>query len=470
MPKQKAELPYYELGRVPPQATDLEEAVLGAIMIDKGALEEAMEISITPNIFYKDAHQLIVKAIINLWRHGNPVDILTVREELQTTDDLEAVGGVFYISQLTNKVASTISIEYWIRIIMQKYLRREVIRLSAISTREAFENDVDVFDLIDKTQTGLDNLDPRLKSKSSRDSTNITEQLERSVFDAKKDEAPLYYETKWPKFNRLVGTSKNRIVVIAGANGEGKSRFVATWMFQLLDKYPNVSILWYCLEDDAIDMLLFYLANKVGLKTKDIKLRKFDSDKKQAIINHTGAFRDFDIQFREHWDKVVNISRHFKKFCRDREDRLNILVIDNILSLQDRQDFKGKINEMYDYIYAELLAIRQSTKGMIVVVHHFTDEQSKQERLKTGYMPVESDIKGTEGVRRIATSVGLINNPGRKKNLLAEYDPDAARVLKHLFILDPSKTRDDSNVSNEEIIYFIKSLDYNIFIEVDQLK
>ena len=470
MPKKKIDLSYYELGQIPPQAADLEEAVLGAIMVDKNALEEAMEIALTPDIFYKDAHQCIAKAIINLWRHGNPVDILTVKEELQIANNLEIVGGAWYISELTNKVASTINLEYWIRIIMQKYLRREIIRLSAISRKEAFEDDIDVFDLIDKTQTELDNLDPRLKSKSSRNSVNITEQLEKSVFNVKENEAPLYYETKWPKFDRLVGTSKNRIVVIAGANGEGKSRFVATWMFQLLNKYSKISILWYCLEDDAIDMLLFYLANKVKLKTKDIKLRKFNDERKQAIIEHIKTFRDFDIQFREHWDRIANIGRHFKKFCRERDDRLNILIIDNILSLQDRQDFKGRINEMYDYINAELLAIKQSTREMIVVVHHFTDEQGKQERLKTGYMPVESDIKGTEGFRRVATSVGLINNPGRKKNLLQEYSPDAARVLKHLFILDPSKTRDDSNVSNEEIIYFIKSLDYNIFVEVEQLK
>ena len=100
----------YEIGKLPPQAVDLEEAVLGALMLDKDALTSVIEI-LQPKSFYKEAHERIFAAIRHLFDRAEPIDILTVTQELRKSGELEIVGGAYYISQLTNRVASAANAE-----------------------------------------------------------------------------------------------------------------------------------------------------------------------------------------------------------------------------------------------------------------------------------------------------------------------------------------------------------------------
>src|SRR3954470_23559333 len=116
-------------GKVPPQAKDLEEAVLGAIMLEKGALDSVIEI-LRPECFYVESHQRIYKAMQGLAHKSQPIDILTVVEELKTREELEVVGGPYYVTKLTNVVVSSANIEAHSRIILQKFIQRELIRIS----------------------------------------------------------------------------------------------------------------------------------------------------------------------------------------------------------------------------------------------------------------------------------------------------------------------------------------------------
>src|SRR5947208_5264498 len=130
-------------GKVPPQARDLEEAVLGAIMLDKSAFDTVIEI-LKPECFYVDAHQRIFRAFQNLSQKSFPIDILTVVEELKFSEELEMVGGPYYVTKLTNAVVSTANIEAHSRIILQKFVQRELIRISGGIIAEAYEESKDV--------------------------------------------------------------------------------------------------------------------------------------------------------------------------------------------------------------------------------------------------------------------------------------------------------------------------------------
>ena len=141
-------------GRIPPQATDLEEVVLGALMLEKDAVNEVIDI-LTPEAFYLDKHQKIFDAIKSLFGKSEPIDILTVTNELKQRGDLEMVGGAYYISKLTNRVVSAANIEYHARIILQKHIQRQLILISSEMIHEAFEDTTDVFDLLDKAENNL---------------------------------------------------------------------------------------------------------------------------------------------------------------------------------------------------------------------------------------------------------------------------------------------------------------------------
>ena len=141
-------------GKIPPQAIPLEEAVLGAVMIEKEAFSVILDI-LKSDSFYLDAHQLIYAAMIRLFEKVQPIDLLTVTEELRKSGDLEKVGGAFYLVELTNKVSSSANIEFHGRIVAQKHILRELIKTSSQVIKEAYEETTDVFTLLDTAERNL---------------------------------------------------------------------------------------------------------------------------------------------------------------------------------------------------------------------------------------------------------------------------------------------------------------------------
>jgi replicative DNA helicase len=141
-------------GKVPPQAKDLEEAVLGAIMLEKTAFDTVVEI-LKPECFYVEAHQRIFSAMQNLANKSQPIDILTVAEELRSREELEMVGGPYYVTKLTNTVVSSAHIGAHARIVLQKFIQRELIRISGEIIGDAYEDSTDVFELLDDAESKL---------------------------------------------------------------------------------------------------------------------------------------------------------------------------------------------------------------------------------------------------------------------------------------------------------------------------
>ena len=141
-------------GKVPPQAKELEEAVLGAIMLEKSAFDTVIEI-LKPECFYGEANQRIFKAMKSLADKSLPIDLLTVVEELKLKEDLDFVGGPYYVSKLTNAVVSSANIEAHSRIVLQKFIQRELIRISGEIIGDAYEDSTDVFDLLDDAESKL---------------------------------------------------------------------------------------------------------------------------------------------------------------------------------------------------------------------------------------------------------------------------------------------------------------------------
>ncbi len=146
--------PVGDYGRIQPQARDLEEVVLGALMIEKDAYSLVSEI-LRPESFYDHIHQMIYAAITDLAVKQEPVDILTVTEQLRKRGELEQVGGPYYIAQLSGKVASSAHIEYHARIIAQKYLARELISFTSDIQTKSFDETMDVDDLMQEAEGKL---------------------------------------------------------------------------------------------------------------------------------------------------------------------------------------------------------------------------------------------------------------------------------------------------------------------------
>ncbi len=166
-------------GKVPPQAKELEEAVLGAIMLEKTAFDTVIEI-LKPECFYVDAHQRIYNSFKSLADKSMPIDLLTVVEELKTREELDMVGGPYYITKLTNSVVSSANIETHARIVLQKFIQRELIRISGEIIGDAYEDSTDVFDLMDDAEEKIFQITNNfLKTDYSEMSSALAEAINR---------------------------------------------------------------------------------------------------------------------------------------------------------------------------------------------------------------------------------------------------------------------------------------------------
>jgi replicative DNA helicase len=156
-----------EMGKRPPQAVDIEEAVLGALMLEPTAVTDVLDI-ISPDCFYKETNKKIFTAISALAIRHAPVDIFTVSEELKVVGELESIGGVSYLSQLSMKIGAAAHIDYHAKILLQKYIQRELISISYGVQKDAFDDTISVDELLDGTQQKIFTLADRNMRKEAQ--------------------------------------------------------------------------------------------------------------------------------------------------------------------------------------------------------------------------------------------------------------------------------------------------------------
>jgi replicative DNA helicase len=264
----------FEHGKVQPQAVDLEEAVLGAIMLEKDALTSVIDI-LKPDVFYKDQHRTIYNAIINLFGKSEPVDILTVTSELKKSGELELAGGAYYITQLTNRVASSANVEYHAHIIIQKYIQRELIRISSEIIKDSFEDTMDVFDMLDKAEQELFTVsDSNLRRNTLNMNTLVREAL-HYIEAAKNQQTELRgVPSGFTEIDRLTsGWQKSDLIILASRPGMGKTAFALSMARNMaVDFHKPVAI--FSLEMSSVQLVTRLISAESLLPAE--KLRRGD--------------------------------------------------------------------------------------------------------------------------------------------------------------------------------------------------
>lgn len=218
-----------EIGKLPPQAVELEEAVLGAMLLEREALSTVIDI-LSPEAFYKEQNGRVFAAMISLFNRSEPVDILTVTQELKRTSELEMVGGAYYVSALTNRIASSANIEFHARIVAQKYLQRELIRISTDTIKTAYEDSTDVFELLDETTKNIfEILDSNVRKQHDKMSTLIAKAITEIESAANQKDGLLGVPSGFTAMDRITGGwQKSDLLILAARPGMGKTAFVVS--------------------------------------------------------------------------------------------------------------------------------------------------------------------------------------------------------------------------------------------------
>jgi replicative DNA helicase len=213
-------------GKLPPQAKDLEEAVLGAILLEKSAFDTVVEI-LKPECFYVEGNQRIFRAMQGLAQMSRPIDILTVVEELKTREELEIAGGAYYVTKLTNAVVSSANIEAHARIILQKFIQRELIRISGEIIGDAYEDSTDVFDLLDDAESKLFEItNNHLRKNFDSIDTVLVKTIQRIEDLRNKNEDFSGVPSGFASLDRITyGWQSTDLIVLAARPSVGKTAF-----------------------------------------------------------------------------------------------------------------------------------------------------------------------------------------------------------------------------------------------------
>jgi len=260
-----------EKGKIPPQAVDLEEAVLGAMMIDKKGVDDVIDI-LHAEVFYKESHQLIYAAIFNLFQNSEPTDLLTVANQLRKTGDLEKAGGDFYIVGLTQKVASSAHIEFHARIILQKYIQRKLISISAEIIEESYDETVDVFDLLDSAESKLFEVTQGNLKKGSESAEGLVDQAIKKIQEISNKEGMSGVATGFTRLDELTsGWQPSDLVILAARPGMGKTAFVMSMAKNMAIDFGTPCAI-FSLEMSSIQLITRMISSETGISSG--KLRK----------------------------------------------------------------------------------------------------------------------------------------------------------------------------------------------------
>ena len=264
-----------EMGRLQPQAPELEEAVLGALMLEKDAYSIVSEI-LKPECFYEKAHELIYAAIVDLAVQQLPIDMMTVTEQLRKRGDLDQVGGPYYIAQLTSKVASSAHIEYHARIIAQKYLARELISFSSQIQSKAFDETTDVDDLMQEAEGKLFEISQRNVKKDVTQINPIIKEALKMLENAANQKEGLSGFDGLDKITS--GWQNSDLVIIAARPAMGKTAFVLSMAKNMAVNF-NTPVALFSLEMSNVQLVNRLIVNVCeipGEKIKSGRLERYE--------------------------------------------------------------------------------------------------------------------------------------------------------------------------------------------------
>lgn len=265
-----------EKGKLPPQALDLEEAVLGAMLIDRKEFNNVID-KLSPEVFYKEAHQHIFSAIQTLFNNSEPTDLLTVANQLKKDGKLDAIGGDYYLVNLTQKVASSAHIEYHSHIIIQKHIQRRLISISSEIIENAYDDTIDIFDLLDDAETKLFDITQGNLKKSSEEAQDLVKKAIDKIQEISNKKGMSGVQTGFKGIDELTsGWQPSDLIIIAARPGMGKTAFVMSMAKNIAIDF-NQAVAVFSLEMSSVQLITRMISSETGISSK--KLRRGNLEK-----------------------------------------------------------------------------------------------------------------------------------------------------------------------------------------------
>ena len=399
-------------GKVPPQAKELEEAVLGAVMLEKSAFDTVVEI-LKPECFYVEAHQRIYRSMQSLAQKSMPIDLLTVVEELKFKEELEMVGGPYAVTKLTNAVVSSANIETHSRIILQKFIQRELIRISGEIISDSYEDSTDVFDLLDDAESKLFEItNNHLRKNFDSIDTVLVKTIQRIEDMRTRQEDISGVPTGFSSMDRITyGWQPTDLIILAARPSVGKTAFALNLArHAALSASKPTPVAFFSLEMSAGQLVQRILSAESEIWLEKIARGKMeDHEMKQLYKRGIEKLSNAPIFIDD--TAALNIFELRAK-CRRLKNKHNVgLIIIDYLQLMSGtgENRNGNREQEISRISRDLKGLAKELQVPIIALSQLS--RAVESRKEGHKMPQLSDLRESGAIEQDADMVMFLYRP-----------------------------------------------------------
>src|SRR5687768_17508449 len=397
--------------KLPSQAKALEEAVLGAIMLEKCAFDTVVEI-LKAECFYVDSHQRIYKSMQSLANKSQPIDILTVVEELRMREELDLVGGPYYVTKLTNSVVSSANIEAHSRIVLQKFIQRELIRISGEIIADAYEDSTDVFDLLDQAESKIYEVtSSHLRNNYESIDSVLVKTIQRIEDLRHRNEDITGVPTGFVSLDRITyGWQNTDLIILAARPSVGKTA-LALNLARNAALHPTkpTPVAFFSLEMSAGQLVQRILSAESEIWLEKISRGKMEEHEMKQLyakgiqrlaqapifIDDTAALNIFELRAK----------------CRRLKNKHNVglIIIDYLQLMSGTNDRNSNREQEISRISRDLKGLAKELQVPIIALSQLSREVEK--RKEGNKIPQLSDLRESGAIEQDADMVMFLYRP-----------------------------------------------------------
>ncbi len=441
------------VGTVPPQAVELEEAVLGALMLERDSIIAVQEY-VTPDSFYTEEHRLIYKAIESLSAELKPIDLYTVTECLKVRGELKKVGGAAYLAQLTQKVGSAANVEFHAKIIAQKYVQRELIRSATEIQRRSYDEDQDVTDLIGYAESEIFKVAEGHVKRSVQSAKDVLSKAMMQIEEASKNTSAFNgVPSGFMAVDRVtLGWQPSDLIIIAARPAMGKTAFVLSMARNMAIDHES-PVAFFSLEMSSVQLMMRLIIAETGLSGTDIKSGRLTPEQWRHLesatkplgtaplfIDDTPALSVFEFRSKARRLKIHN--------------DIKIIIIDYLQLMTGNADSKGNREQEVAFISRTLKAIAKELNVPIIALSQLSRATETRGGSKR---PQLSDLRESGAIEQDADIVAFIHRPeyygmntdengmptaGMAEIIIAKHRSGAATDVKLRFLKEQTRFMD----------------------------
>lgn len=407
-------------GKMPPNALDFERLVIGTFLIDKKGLDHSIDL-LTPEVFYDPRHQVIFSTILKLYEGNQPVDLMTIIQALKKEDKLNLAGGDSYIIDLTMGVSSSAHIEYHVRVILEKYILRSLINVSANVIDASYKESTDVFELLDKAEQSFFEITNGTIKKGFDTANSLVKQAIDTIKSLKDKEGLSGVPSGFRDVDKETGGWQNSdLIIIAARPAMGKTAFLLS-MARNIAVGHKIPMALFSLEMASVQLITRMIASETRISSEKLRKGTLDDDEWQRLFSNVSELENAPLYI----DETPSLSIFdFRAKCRRlvMQHGVKIIMVDYLQLMTAGGGGKGAGNREQEIsmISRSLKAIAKELNVPVIAL----SQLSRSVETRPGKRPQLSDLRESGAIEQDADIVSFIFRPEYYKITVWDNDEE----------------------------------------------